>query len=135
MGYINMVKVIVFVEVTKSSKDLRHSVPAVLEVEVDPSGGPRIQNAAMELYRRKEESAKIHLLQAMQAVEGAVKRFYFCYKQVVAVVMGSLEAKANVESGDLLSHIFLEPTYFPSLDAAKTFLGERWSHDALPRPT
>ncbi|XP_042065576.1 uncharacterized protein LOC121809094 [Salvia splendens] len=49
------------VEVTKSSKDLRHNVPAVLEVEVDPSGGPRIQNASMELYRRKEESAKINI--------------------------------------------------------------------------
>ncbi|KAL0299268.1 UNVERIFIED_CONTAM: Nematode resistance protein-like HSPRO2 [Sesamum radiatum] len=118
------------VEITKSSKDLKHKVPAVLEVEVDPTGGPRIQDAAMELYRRKEESAKIHLLQAMQAVEAAVKRFYFCYKQLLAVVMGSLEAKGNVESGDLLSQIFLEPTYFPSLDAAKTFLGERWSHDS-----
>ncbi|XP_057788702.1 nematode resistance protein-like HSPRO2 [Salvia miltiorrhiza] len=118
------------VEITKSSKDLKHTVPTVLEVEVDPTGGPRIQNAAMELYRRKEEFAKIHLLQAMQAVEAAVKRFYFCYKQLLAVVVGSLEAKANVESGDLLSQIFLEPTYFPSLDAAKTFLGERWSHEA-----
>lgn len=118
------------VEITRSSKDLKHKVPAVLEVEVDPTGGPRIQDAAMELYRRKEEFAKIHLLQAMQAVEAAVKRFYFCYKQLLAVVMGSLEAKANVESGDLLSQIFLEPTYFPSLDAAKTFLGERWSHEA-----
>ena len=47
------------VEVTTSSKDLRHSVLAVLEV--DQSGGPRIQNAAMELYRRKEESAKINI--------------------------------------------------------------------------
>ncbi|KAK4433257.1 Nematode resistance protein-like HSPRO2 [Sesamum alatum] len=118
------------VEITKSSKDLKHKVPAVLEVEVDPTGGPRIQDAAMELYRRKEEPAKIHLLQAMQAVEAAVKRFYFCYKQLLAVVMGSLEAKGNIESGDLLSQIFLEPTYFPSLDAAKTFLGERWSHDS-----
>lgn len=118
------------VEITRSSKDLKHKVPAVLEAEVDPTGGPRIQDAAMELYRRKEEFAKIHLLQAMQAVEAAVKRFYFCYKQLLAVVMGSLEAKANVESGDLLSQIFLEPTYFPSLDAAKTFLGERWSHEA-----
>ncbi|KAI3458579.1 hypothetical protein Pfo_015242 [Paulownia fortunei] len=117
------------VEITKSSKDLKHKVPAVLEVEVDPTGGPRIQDAAMELYRRKEEFAKIHLLQAMQAVEAAVKRFYFCYKQLLAVVMGSLEANGNVESGDLLSQLFLEPTYFPSLDAAKTFLGERWSHE------
>ncbi|KAL6509324.1 hypothetical protein OROGR_022634 [Orobanche gracilis] len=118
------------VGITKSSKDLKHTVPRVLEVEVDPSGGPRIQDAAMELYRSKEEFAKIHLLQAMQAVEVAVKRFYFCYKQLLAVVMGSLEAKGNLESGDLLSQIFLEPTYFPSLDAAKTFLGERWSYES-----
>ncbi|KAG6398301.1 hypothetical protein SASPL_139757 [Salvia splendens] len=121
------------VEITKSSKDLKHTMPAVLEVEVevevevDPTGGPRIQNAAMELYRRKEDFAKIHL---MQAVEATVKRFYFGYKQLLAVVMGSLEAKGNVESDDLLSLIFMEPTYFPSLDAAKTFLRERWSHEA-----
>ncbi|KAL8552118.1 hypothetical protein ACS0TY_000977 [Phlomoides rotata] len=120
----------VLVEITKSSKDLKHKVPAVLEVEVDPTGGPRIQDAAMKLYRRKEEFSKIHLLQAMQAVEAAVKRFYFSYKQLLTVVMGSLEAKSNVESGDLLSQIFLEPTYFPSLDGAKTFLGERWSHES-----
>lgn len=117
------------VEVTRSSKELRHKVPAVLEVEVDPTGGPRIQNAAMELYRKREDFAKIHLLQAMQAVEAAVKRFYFSYKQLLTVVLGSLEAKGNVESGDLLSQIFLEPTYFPSLDAAKTFRGEEWSHE------
>ncbi|KAG6387515.1 hypothetical protein SASPL_152707 [Salvia splendens] len=80
------------VEITKSSKDLKHTMPAVLEVEVDPTGGPRIQNAAMELYRRKEDFAKIHLMQAMQAVEAAVKRFYFGYKPLLAVVMGSLEA-------------------------------------------
>ncbi|KAL0359193.1 UNVERIFIED_CONTAM: Nematode resistance protein-like HSPRO2 [Sesamum angustifolium] len=117
------------VEFSKSSKDLKHKVPAILEVEVDPTGGPRIQDAAMDLYRKKEEHSKIHLLQAMQAVEAAVKRFYFCYKQLLAAVMGSLEAKwNNVESGDLLSEIFQEPTYFPSLDAAKTFLGERWNH-------
>ncbi|KAL0402884.1 UNVERIFIED_CONTAM: Nematode resistance protein-like HSPRO2 [Sesamum radiatum] len=118
------------VEISKSSKDLKHKVPAILEVEVDPTGGPRIQDAAMDLYRKKEEHSKIHLLQAMQAVETAVKRFYFCYKQLLAAVMGSLEAKwNNVESGDLLSQIFQEPTYFPSLDAAKTFLGERWNHE------
>ncbi|PIN24899.1 hypothetical protein CDL12_02364 [Handroanthus impetiginosus] len=118
------------VEITKSSKDLKHKVPAVLEVEVDPTGGPRIQDAAMELYGKREEFAKIHLLQGMQAVEAAVKKFYFSYKQLLAVVMGSLEARWYVDSADLLSQIFLEPTYFPSLDAAKTFLGERWSHES-----
>jgi len=44
--------------------------------------------------------------------------------------MGSAEmnATASQESCDSLSQIFMEPTYFPSLDAAKTFLGEFWSH-------
>ncbi|KZV34963.1 hypothetical protein F511_04937 [Dorcoceras hygrometricum] len=107
------------VELTKSCKDLKHKVPAILEEEVDPTGGPRIQDAAMELYRTKQVPAKIHLLQAMQAVEAAVKRFYFSYKQLLTATMGSLEAK---ETADLLSQIFLEPTYYPSLDAAKTFL-------------
>ncbi|KAI3470861.1 hypothetical protein Pfo_027524 [Paulownia fortunei] len=117
------------VDISKTSKDLKHKVPAILEVEVDPTGGPRIQDAAMDLYRKKEKHEKIHLLQAMQAVEAAVKRFYFCYRQVLAVVMGSLEANGNVKSGDSLSQIFLEPTYFPSLDAAKTFIGESWNHE------
>ncbi|XP_075502648.1 nematode resistance protein-like HSPRO2 [Primulina tabacum] len=113
------------VELTKSSKDLKHKVPAILEEEVDPTGGPRIQDAAMELYRKKQVPAKIHLLQAMQAVEAAAKRFYFCYKQLLSASMGSLEAKGSAETGDTLSQIFLEPTYYPSLDAAKIFLGER----------
>ncbi|XP_031094780.1 nematode resistance protein-like HSPRO1 [Ipomoea triloba] len=122
------------VEITKLSKSLRHKVPCILDVEVDPHGGPRIQEAAMELYRRKEDSEKIHLLQALQSIEMAVKRFYYSYRQLLVIVMGSLEAKANpalvnADSGDLLAQIFLEPTYFPSLDAAKTFLGEQWSHD------
>lgn len=122
------------IQITKLSKDLRHKVPEILEVEVDPKGGPRIQEAAMELYRRKNNYDRIHLLQALQAVEMAVKKFYYSYKQLLVVVMGSLEAKGNkafagVDSGDALAQIFLEPTYFPSLDAAKTFLGERWSHE------
>lgn len=122
------------IEITKFSKDLRHKVPEILEVEVDPKGGPRIQEAAMELYRRKNGYERIHLLQALQAVEMAVKKFYYSYKQILVVVMGSAEAKGNrafagVDSGDALAQIYLEPTYFPSLDAAKTFLGEYWSHE------
>lgn len=121
------------IQITKLSKDLRHKVPEILEVEVDPKGGPRIQKAAMELYRRKDHSERIHLLQALQALEMAVKKFYYSYKQLLVVVMGSLEAKGNktfagLDSGDALAQIFLEPTYFPSLDAAKIFLGEHWSH-------
>ncbi|CAI9773994.1 unnamed protein product [Fraxinus pennsylvanica] len=121
------------VEITKLSKDLKHKVPTILDVEVDPKGGPRIQGAAMKLYRKKAEFEKIHLLQAMQAVEMAVKSFYFSYKQLVTIVMGSLEAMGNrtfvnVDSGDLLGQIYLEPTYFPSLDAAKTFL-DSWGHE------
>ncbi|PSR93187.1 Nematode resistance protein like [Actinidia chinensis var. chinensis] len=121
-------------EITKLSKDLRHKVPFILGVEVDPKGGPRIQEAAMRLYRKRRESEKIHLLQALQAIESALKRFYYAYKQLIVTVMGSLEAKGNqafvsVDSRDSLAQIFLEPTYFPSLDAAKTFLGHEWSHE------
>lgn len=124
------------IEITKLSKDLKHKVPYILDVEVDPMGGPRIHEAAMKLYREKEGSGdRIHLLQALQAVESAVKKFYYSYKQLLVIVMGSLEAKgnrafaSNVDSGDAFAQIFLEPTYFPSLDAAKTFLGDYWSHE------
>ncbi|XP_013630970.1 PREDICTED: nematode resistance protein-like HSPRO2 [Brassica oleracea var. oleracea] len=114
------------VEVMKMSKGLREKVPFVVGVEVDPTGGPRLQEAAMRLYARKgEECDKIHLLQGMQGVEAAAKRFFFAYKQVVAAVMGSAEMNTECDS---VSQIFMEPTYFPSLDAAKTFLGEFWSH-------
>ncbi|XP_020220898.1 nematode resistance protein-like HSPRO2 [Cajanus cajan] len=123
------------VELTKLCRDLRHNVPEILEVEVDPKGGPRIQEAAMKLYVAEKKSAfeKIHVLQAMQAIEAAMKRFFFSYKQVLAVVMGSSEANGNrvglsYDSADSLTQIFLEPTYFPSLDAAKTFLGYFWDN-------
>ncbi|XP_010256607.1 PREDICTED: nematode resistance protein-like HSPRO2 [Nelumbo nucifera] len=120
----------------KSSKDLKHKVPAILGVEVDPKGGPRIQEAAMKLYHghRKEDIEKIDLLQALQAIENALKRFFFSYRQLIGMVMGSLEVKGNralvyMDSSDALSQIFLEPTYFPSLDAAKTFLGDFWHYE------
>ncbi|XP_065870343.1 nematode resistance protein-like HSPRO2 [Euphorbia lathyris] len=121
------------VEITKSCKELKHKVPEILDVEVDPKGGPRVQEAAMRLYSEKIDSEKIHLLQGLQATEAALKKFFYGYKQMLVVVMGSLEAKgnrvlANAES-DSLSQLFLEPTYFPSLDAAKTFLGEFWNHE------
>ncbi|KAL4295551.1 hypothetical protein GQ457_09G031170 [Hibiscus cannabinus] len=118
------------VEITKMSKELKHKVPLILDVEVDPRGGPRIQEAAMRLYAEKHEGNKVFLVQSMQAIEGALKRFFYGYKQVLVAVVGSLEAKGNrvVPSSDSLSQIFLEPTYFPSLDAAKTFLGEFWCH-------
>ncbi|GAV56773.1 Hs1pro-1_C domain-containing protein/Hs1pro-1_N domain-containing protein [Cephalotus follicularis] len=122
------------VEITRMCKNLKHSVPLILEVEVDPKGGPRIQEAAMRLYGGKKEPEKIHVIEGMQAIESALKRFFFAYKQVLVIVMGSLEAKGNRvvvsnESCDSLSQIFLEPTYYPSLDAAKTFLGEYWSRE------
>ncbi|CAO2825644.1 unnamed protein product [Amaranthus hypochondriacus] len=125
------------IEITKLSKDLRHKVPDILGVEVDPMGGPIIQESAMELYREKRRFEKIHLLQAFQGVESAVKGFYFNYKQLLMIMMGSLEAKANFavvggsESSDLVSQIFMEPTYYPSLDGAKTFIGDSWEHDQL----
>ncbi|KAK2965059.1 hypothetical protein RJ639_029481 [Escallonia herrerae] len=119
------------IEMTKLCKELKHKVPRILEVEVDPMGGPRIQEAAMELYRKKAGFERIHLLQALQAVESALKRFYYSYKQLLVAVMGSLEAKGNQGLGasDSLAQIYLEPTYFPSLDAAKTFMGDYWSRE------
>ncbi|XP_077238733.1 nematode resistance protein-like HSPRO2 [Tasmannia lanceolata] len=122
-------------DLTQSSKDLKHKVPGILGVEVDPKGGPRIQEAAMKLYHRRSDSNKIHLLQAFQAIEAAVKRFFFSYRELIVVVMGSLEGKGNGavlnidSSSDPLSQIFLEPPYFPSLDAAKTFLGDFWYYE------
>ncbi|KAL1357071.1 hypothetical protein HN51_009066 [Arachis hypogaea] len=114
------------VEVTKMCREMKRMVPEILEVEVDPKGGPGIVEAAMRVYAEKKESV-VEVLQAMQGIEAAMKRFFFGYKQVVAAVMGSAEAGGNrVGSGDSLSQIFLEPTYFPSLDAAKTFLGYYW---------
>ena len=122
----------------KASKDLRWLVPTVLGVEVDPKGGPRVQEAAMRLFRRRGagEEAKVHLLQGFQAVEAAVKRFFFAYRQLVAAVMGNLEASGNRLVGlppscsaDALAQVFLEPPYFPSLDAAKTFVGDFWQHE------
>uniref|UniRef100_A0A2P2QPW7 Nematode resistance protein-like HSPRO2 n=1 Tax=Rhizophora mucronata TaxID=61149 RepID=A0A2P2QPW7_RHIMU len=122
------------VEITKSCRDLKHKVPEILGVEVDPRGGPRIQEAAMRLYSEKRDFEKIYLLQSLQAIEAALKRFFYAYKQVLVVVMGSLEAKGNrvlvtSDTCDSLSQLFLEPTYFPSLDAAKTFLGDFWNHE------
>ncbi|THU56852.1 hypothetical protein C4D60_Mb11t21570 [Musa balbisiana] len=127
-------------QVTSSCKDLKRTVPWILGVEADPNGGPRVQDAAMRLFhsRRRGEGdnlGKINLLQALQAVEAALKRFFFAYRQVVAAVMGSLEASGNravyapSEALDSLSQMFLEPPYFPSLDAAKTFLGDFWQND------
>ncbi|KAK7311251.1 hypothetical protein RJT34_09267 [Clitoria ternatea] len=124
------------VKVTKMCRDLRHKVPEILEVEVDPKGGPRIQEAAMKLYVAEKitEFEKVHVLQAMQGIEAAMKRFFYAYKQVLAVVMGSSEASGNrvglsCDAGDSLTQIFLEPTYFPSLDAAKTFLSYLWDNN------
>nr|GMC63883.1 nematode resistance protein-like HSPRO2 [Ipomoea batatas] len=114
------------VEITKLSKDLRQKVPGILDVEVDPNGGPRVQEAAMKMYAEKDGFERIHLVQGLQAIEMGVKRFYYSYKQLLTVVMGSLEAG---DSGDSLDQVFLEPTYFPSLDAAKTFLAVHRSHE------
>uniref|UniRef100_A0A7I4BUE9 Uncharacterized protein n=1 Tax=Physcomitrium patens TaxID=3218 RepID=A0A7I4BUE9_PHYPA len=37
-------------EVTRACKDLRHLVPKAVGVEADPKGGPRLQEAIMELF-------------------------------------------------------------------------------------
>ena len=114
------------VEVARMCRDLRQKVPEILEVEVDPTGGPGMMEAAMKVYSEKEKRngfEKVHVLQGMQAIEVAMKRFFYAYKQVVAVMMGSSEA----DNG--FTQIFLEPTYFPSLDAAKTFLAYYWENN------
>ncbi|TKW17800.1 hypothetical protein SEVIR_5G392200v4 [Setaria viridis] len=124
--------------VANTTRDLKKRVPWVLGVEVDPNGGPRVQEAAMRLYhsRRRgegEEAGKVELLQAFQAVEAAVRRFFFAYRQLVAAVMGTAEASGNralfvpAEGMDPLAQMFLEPPYYPSLDAAKTFLADYWA--------
>ncbi|KAL5220489.1 hypothetical protein ABZP36_025202 [Zizania latifolia] len=123
--------------VANASRDLKKRVPFVLGVEVDPNGGPRVQEGAMKLYhsRRRgegEEAGKVELLQAFQAVEAAVRRFFFAYRQLVSAVMGTAEASTYralsvpTEEMDPLAQMFLEPPYFPSLDAAKTFLADYW---------
>ncbi|XP_062207492.1 nematode resistance protein-like HSPRO1 [Phragmites australis] len=123
--------------VANTTRDLKKRVPWVLGVEVDPNGGPRVQEAAMRLYhsRRRgegEEAGKVELLQAFQAVEAAMRRFFFLYRQLVGAVMGTAEASGNralfvpAEGMDPLAQMFLEPPYFPSLDAAKTFLADYW---------
>jgi hypothetical protein len=112
------------VTITKMCRDLTQKVPEILEVEVDPTGGPGVMEEAMKVYSEKMNGfEKVHLLQAMQGIESAMKRFFFAYKQVLTVMMGSSEI--NLES---LNRIFLEPTCFPSLDAAKTFLGYFWEN-------
>ncbi|XP_030540503.1 nematode resistance protein-like HSPRO1 [Rhodamnia argentea] len=127
------------VAMSRKCRDLKHKVPYILGVEVDPTGGPRVQEAAMRLFsgEKMAQYAKVHLLQALQAIESAMKRFYFAYRQVLVVAVGSLEATANraamsLERDDSLSQMFLEPTYFPSLDAAKTFLSDSLSRERNP---
>ncbi|KAJ1286281.1 hypothetical protein BS78_03G341300 [Paspalum vaginatum] len=123
--------------VANATRDLKKRVPWVLGVEADPNGGPRVQEAAMRLYhsRRRgegDQAGKVELLQAFQAVEAAVRRFFFAYRQLVAAMMGSAEASGNralfvpAEGMDPLAQMFLEPPYYPSLDAAKTFLADYW---------
>ncbi|KAL4329496.1 hypothetical protein AHAS_Ahas13G0305900 [Arachis hypogaea] len=68
-------------------REMKRMVPEILEVEVDPKGGPGIVEAAMRVYAEKKESV-VEVLQAMQGIEAAKKRFFFGYKQVMAAVMG-----------------------------------------------
>ncbi|KAI5001759.1 hypothetical protein ZWY2020_026409 [Hordeum vulgare] len=77
-----------------ATRDIEKLMPWVIGVEVDPNVVPRVQEAAMRLYhsRRRgkgEDAGKIELLQAFQTVEAAVRRFFFAYRQVVAVVCGT----------------------------------------------
>ncbi|WOL04703.1 hypothetical protein Cni_G13425 [Canna indica] len=135
---------VALLRVTSACKQLKRRVPWILGVEADPEGGPRVQEAAMSLFhsRRRgdgENPRKVELLQALQGVEAALRRFFFAYRQLVASVMGSVEANGNravyvpSESLDELSQLLLEPQYFPSLDAAKTFLGDFWQNEKSKR--
>ncbi|KAL4188383.1 hypothetical protein AMTRI_Chr08g159820 [Amborella trichopoda] len=122
----------VLMAVAEACKDLKHRVPAILGVEADPSGGPSLQEEAMRLYHGHGNWSSIHLLQALQAIEAGLKKFFFSYQQLVIVVMGSSEAMGshgNPRNG-ALSQLFMDPPYFPSLDAAKTFLGDFWQYEA-----
>uniref|UniRef100_A0A0C9QVB9 TSA: Wollemia nobilis Ref_Wollemi_Transcript_6698_2067 transcribed RNA sequence n=1 Tax=Wollemia nobilis TaxID=56998 RepID=A0A0C9QVB9_9CONI len=124
--------------VTKGCRDLRHLVPKVVGVDADPKGGPRLQEAVMSIFhshgtpRGGGGAGTVHLLQSLQAIEAAVKRFFFSYQQLVIVVMGSVEMKgASYRGGtaaDALSQIYTDPPYFPSVDGAKTFLGDYWHY-------
>ncbi|KAE8811252.1 Hs1 [Hordeum vulgare] len=83
-----------------ATRDIEKLVSWVIGVEVDPNVVPRVQEAAMRLYhsRRRgegEDAGKIELLQAFQNMEAAVRRFFFAYRQVVAVVCGTAEASDN----------------------------------------
>lgn len=129
---------------TKSCKELRHFVPKVVGVEADPKGGPRLQEAIMELFHNhslpsqaatvtgSNQAHAIHVLQAFQAIETSIRKFYFSYHQLMMCVMGSGGFKgpcpAKISASDALSHIYSEPPYFPSVDGAKTFLGDFWHY-------
>uniref|UniRef100_A0A0D6R2B1 Uncharacterized protein n=1 Tax=Araucaria cunninghamii TaxID=56994 RepID=A0A0D6R2B1_ARACU len=127
-------------------RDLRHLLPKVMGVEADPKGGPRLQEAVMQLLhfhrlprtRMPEDDASfvhdsgtIHLLLAFQAIEAAIKKFFFSYQQLVIVVMGSVEMNGPAHLGisDALFQKYSEPPYFPSVDGAKTFLSDYWYHN------
>ncbi|MED6114021.1 hypothetical protein PIB30_076271 [Stylosanthes scabra] len=117
------------VEVAKMCREMKSMVPGILEVEIDSKGGPGMVEEAMRAYTQKKAESVVEVLQAMQGIEAAMKRFFYAYKQVMAAVMGSADGGGNrVDCGDSLSQIFLEPMYFPSLDAAKTFLGYYWNN-------
>jgi hypothetical protein len=125
-------------DLTNACKELRHLVPKVMGVEADPKGGPRLQEAVMHLFHSHGlqshstsdayHAAAVHLLMAFQAIEAAVKRFFFSYQQLVIVVMGSIEMKGPSYLGSCgaLAQIYFEPPYFPSVDGAKTFLSDYW---------
>lgn len=84
---------------TNATRDIKKRVPWVIGVEVDPNGGPSVQEADMRLYHGRrhgagEDAGKIELLQSFQAVEAAVRRF-FVYRQVLAAMCATTEASGN----------------------------------------
>nr|GMD67100.1 nematode resistance protein-like HSPRO2 [Ipomoea batatas] len=61
----------------------------------------------MKLYAEKDGFKRIHLVQGLQAIEMGVKRFYYSYKQLLTMVMGSLEAGDSGDSLDQLTAMLM----------------------------
>ncbi|GLJ42416.1 hypothetical protein SUGI_0878910 [Cryptomeria japonica] len=129
---------------TDACKELRNLVPKVMGVEADPKGGPRLQEAVLELFhshrhtRRESPNGEtscgiIHILLAFQGIEAAVKRFFFSFQQLVIAVMSSAEMNRTTYLGasDALTQIYSEPPFFPSVDGAKIFLSDFWKHRTI----
>ncbi|GMH08634.1 hypothetical protein Nepgr_010474 [Nepenthes gracilis] len=76
---------------------------------------------------------QLNLARIPQGKEATMKRFFYADKQLLVMAMWSLDANENklvmsLDSYDMLSQIFLEPSYYPNLDCAEMFLGHFAEH-------